>query len=263
MKLFVFIMLSLFFIQSCAAQSELPVGMPEKITVYWNQTGGMSRSYTKIRIDEGILEFEELKGGKTPQKWTAAVSREDLAALYKIFVENKFDTIKNDKREGIVYDAGSESISISLNKLKSFGVTYGKNSPLSGKNLERYQTVKNALGKLIEKYQNDRRKTAGDAENFIQGTWRAAGGDGVRAWFLDWTFADGAFKQIGYPPILQEGKYRVVSSDADRITLELFEQTGTFGTENSELEILVDKPANQLSISGTKVFLRIEPKEIN
>lgn len=128
---------------------------------------------------------------------------------------------------------------------------------------ERYQAVKNALGKLIEKYRSNRSKIAGDAENFIQGTWRAAGGDAVRAWFLDWTFADGTFKQMGYPPILQEGKYRVVSSDADRITLELYEQTGTFGTENSELEILLDKQANQLSISGMKGFLRIAPKESN
>ena len=259
MKLFVLIMSSLFFIQGCAAQSELPAKMPEKITVSWNLTGGMSRSYTKVRIAEGVLEFEELKGGRqNSRKWSAKVSREDLVKLYQTFVENRFDTIKNDKREGIVYDAGSESISISINKLKSFGVTYGKNSPLSGKNLERYQKVKRAIDELIAKYQMSGGADFSDAEDFIHGTWRAAGGDRIRAWFLEWTFADGVFKQAGYPPILQEGKYRIIRADGDRVTLELYEQKGNFGTENRQIEILLDKPANRLAIDGMKNFLRIE-----
>ena len=158
MKLFVIIILSLFLIQGCDAQeTQLPKEMPEKITVYFNEGGGMTRAFKRVTIDEGVLEFEEMNGsGQTPQKWTANVAREDLAKLYKTFVENKFDTIKNDKRQGIVYDAGSESISISLNKLKSFGVTYGKNSPLSGRNLERYQAIRRALDDLIAKYQNEK-----------------------------------------------------------------------------------------------------------
>lgn len=251
-------MLSLFFISGCAAQSKLPAQMPEKITVYWNQSGGMSRSYTKVTIDDGVLEFEELRGGQTPQKWSAAVSRKDLTALYKIFVENKFDTIENDERKGIVYDAGSESISISIDKLKSFGVVYGKNSPLSGKNLERYQKVRRALDDLIAKYQTGGNADLSDAEDFIQGKWRAAGGDAIRAWFIDWTFANGTFKQVGYPPVLQEGKYRVVSADADRITLELYEQKGTFGTENSRLEIALDRSEERLAMDGMKNFSRIK-----
>lgn len=177
MKLFGCLMLSLFFIQGCGAQTELPAEMPENITVYWNISGGMSRSYTKVTIDEGVIEFEELRGAQKPQKWSATISRADLTNLYKIFVENRFDTIENDKRERIVYDAGSESISISINKLKSFGVTYGKNSPLSGKNLERYQKVRSALEKLLAKYRSGG-KTSGGAEDFIQGTWRAAKASG-------------------------------------------------------------------------------------
>jgi hypothetical protein len=157
MKSFVIILVSLFLIQACGAQeTKLPAEMPAKITVYLNESGGMRRAYKKITIDEGVLEIVELKGAQQePQKWSAKVAREDLAKLYKIFVENKFDTIRNDERKGIVYDAGSESISISLNKLKSFGVTYGKNSPLSGENLQRYQAVRRAIGDLIGKYRNE------------------------------------------------------------------------------------------------------------
>jgi len=160
MKLFVIIILSLFLIQACDAQTQLPAEMPEKITVSLSENGGMMRAYKKIRIDNGVLEFEELKGNRqNPQKWSANISREDLAKLYKIFVENKFDTIKNDEREGIVYDAGSERISISINKMKSFGVTYGKNSPLSGKNLARYQAVRRALDNLITQHQTANQTT--------------------------------------------------------------------------------------------------------
>ncbi|HEY0459953.1 MAG TPA: hypothetical protein VGC97_12515 [Pyrinomonadaceae bacterium] len=161
MKLSVIIIFSLFLIQGCEAQTALPREMPENITVYLNESGGMRRAYTKVTIDEGMLEFEQLTGGQaTAQKWSARLAGEDLARLYRVFVENKFDTVKNDERQGIVYDAGSESISISINKLKSFGVTYGKNSPLSGDNLKRYRAVRSALDDLIAKYKNASQPTA-------------------------------------------------------------------------------------------------------
>jgi len=261
MKLFVIIILSLFFIQGCRAQTQLPAEMPENITVYLNQSGGMRRAYKKITIDEGVLEFEELKGGQqAPQKWSVNISREDLVKLYKIFVENKFDTIKNDKREGIVYDAGSESIAISINKLKSFNVIYGKNSPLSGNNLERYQAVRNAIYALITENTSEN-QAMNEAEKYIQGTWYVRGENGRVTWFLKWTFNNGKFKQTGYPPIIQEGKYRVLSSDDENLTLELYEQKGTFGESPRKVEILIDKEASQLTISNTKGFTRTVDKE--
>jgi hypothetical protein len=259
MKLFVITMLSLFLIVGCDAQSQLPVEMPENITVYLDKSGAMRRAYKKITIDDGVLEFEELKGGgQTPQKWSAAVAREDLVKLYKIFVENRFDTIKNDEPKGRAYDAGSESISISINKLKSFDVIYGKNTPLSGNNLERYLAVSKALDDLIAKYQSAA-QTTGENEKFIQGTWRVTGENGGYAWFLEWTFENGSFKQTGYPPIIQEGKYKVLSAAGDQITLELYEQKGTFGEEKRELQISINKPAKQLTIAATKGFSRKAP----
>jgi hypothetical protein len=254
-------MLSLFLIQGCAAQeSRLPKEMPEKITVYLNLTGGMSRSYKRITIDEGVLEFEESKSGRqNPQKRSANISREELAKLYRTFVENRFDTIENDRPKSKAYDAGSESISISLDKLKSFNVIYGKNSPLSGKNLERYEAVRKAIYDLLARSQNGI-QTMNETEQYIQGAWRTAGGDGIRAWFSEWTFANGSFKQTGYPPIVQEGKYRVASVADDRITLTLYDQKGTFGDEERELQILLDKEAKQLTISGMKGFSRVVDK---
>ena len=260
MKLFVIIISSLFLIQGCAAQSQLPAKMPENITVYLNQSGGMRRAYKKITIDEGVLEFEELTGGQAPQKWSANISREELVKLYKTFVENRFDEIKNDERKGTVYDAGSESISISINKLKSFNVIYGKNSPLSGKNLQRYEAVRKAIYDLTAENQSGI-QTMDETEKYIQGRWYVRGMNGRVGWFLEWTFNNGKFKQTGYPPIIQEGKYRVVSQDEDKITLELYEQKGTFGEGTRKVEILIDKEADQLTISNTKGFTRTSEKK--
>ena len=156
MKLFLIIISSLFFVLSCAAQ--LPKEMPEDLIISLHNGGGMTRSYKKIRIDGGVLEYSELTGNREmPGKWSAKIIGEDLARLYKVFVENRFDMIKNDERKGIVHDAGSENISISVRKTRSFHVTYGKNSPLSGNNLLRYQAVSRAIYELVSRYQD--RKT--------------------------------------------------------------------------------------------------------
>ncbi|CAN5210997.1 hypothetical protein BH10ACI1_BH10ACI1_15320 [soil metagenome] len=159
MKIFLMIIFGSFFVQGCTAQSELPKEMPEEISITFSENGGMLRAYKKIKIENGILEFEELKGNEqTPQKWSADVFREDLAKLYNVFVKNKFDTIKNDEREVIVYDAGSETIGISISKSKSFRVTSGENSPLSGNNLKYYQAVGKAIDDLVAECQNRKNK---------------------------------------------------------------------------------------------------------
>lgn len=257
-----FMLLSLFLFGSCEAQTQLPKQMPENVSFSLYQGGGKTRAYKKIRIEEGVLEMEELIGNQgEPQKRSANISEQDLADLYRVFVKNKFDQIKNDERKSIVYDAGSETISISIQKLKSFNVISGKNSPLSGENLRRYQAVKQAFEKLIEKSKNQKDDfqimTTSEAEKFLQGKWRAAGGDNIRAWFLDWTFDNGKFKQVGYPPIQQEGKYKILRAEKEKITLELYEQKGTFGEETETLEIFIDPKTKLLTISQIKNFSRV------
>ena len=247
MKFFWLFVTALFFAPGGAAQeSQLPPQMPEAVAVSFNQTGGMSRSYRRFGIENGNFEFEELKGNQEPpKKWTASVSRAELAKIYRVFVENKFDTIKNDERKGIVYDAGSESISLSAGAGKYFGVTYGKNSPLSGKNLERYQRVKKALDDFVARRQHKKTENSSndnqelsEAEKRIEGDWRAEGNNGRYGWFLEWTFADGNFEQKGYPPIYQAGKYRVIGVRGDKVTLELYDQKGNFGEGKRTVEII-------------------------
>lgn len=109
--------------------------------------------------------------------------------------------------------------------------------------------------------------SAQDDETFIQGKWRLVGefpkdkSGRSRVWFLEWTFADGKFLQTGYPPIKQEGKYRIVKRDEDKLTLELYEQKGTFGTKDRQIEIVIDKKNKRLKIMKQEGFSRVENKK--
>lgn len=135
-------------------KSELPKEMPTETEIRFNQNGGMAPTYKKIKVSGNLLFVEERTfQNRTPQMRYVEIPNEEKSALYQVFVENKFDLIKNDKREGIVYDAPWQNISIRADR-KSFNTSAGANSPLSGINLARYQAVKNAIFKLEEKFKN-------------------------------------------------------------------------------------------------------------
>lgn len=100
--------------------------------------------------------------------------------------------------------------------------------------------------------------TADSLEDFIQGTWRAQGTDpsGRHGWFQEWTFEKGKFNETGYPPLEQKGSYRVLKSERNKLTLELYDRDGTFGTENSQLEIVINKRRGTLKIGTVGPFRR-------
>lgn len=154
MQLFLFILLSSFFTGGCVEQSQLPEKMPEKVSFSFYEGGGKTRFYRRFVIEGTAFEVSETVGEQDePEKWSANISDKYLADLYRSFVENRFDLIKNDARQGTVYDAGSENISISIAEIKSFSVIYSKMSPLSGDNLRRYEKVKEAFHGIWRKYQ--------------------------------------------------------------------------------------------------------------
>ena len=109
--------------------------------------------------------------------------------------------------------------------------------------------------------------SAQDHGTFIQGKWRLEGehpkNESGRAmsWFLEWTFADGKFLQTGYPPIKQEGKYRIVKREENKLTLELYEQKGNFGTKDKQIKIVVDRENEKLKIGNQEGFSRFKNKE--
>jgi hypothetical protein len=95
-------------------------------------------------------------------------------------------------------------------------------------------------------------------EDFIQGMWRLTGESGGHAWFLEWTFDRGRFELKGYPPLAQNGKYRIIKTDGAKLRLELYDQKGNFGTENSEIELVIDKKRDTLMIKGQGPFARVK-----
>lgn len=95
-------------------------------------------------------------------------------------------------------------------------------------------------------------------EDFIQGMWRLTGENGGHAWFLEWSFDRGRFELKGYPPLAQDGKYRIIKTEGHKLTLELYDQRGNFGTENSQLELVIDKKKDTLMIKGQGPFKRAQ-----
>lgn len=95
-------------------------------------------------------------------------------------------------------------------------------------------------------------------EDFIQGMWRLSGENGGYGWYLEWTFHKGTFDLKGYPSLAQGGKYRIIKTDGPKLTLELYDQKGNFGTENSQIEVVIDKKKDSLMIKGQGPFKRAQ-----
>jgi hypothetical protein len=99
-------------------------------------------------------------------------------------------------------------------------------------------------------------------DDAIQGIWYLSGqlpgqdGKPGLSWFLEWTFDHGKFNLNGYPPLHQEGSYRILKTEGNKLTLELYDQKGNFGTDSSRIEIIVDKAKDELKIDEKGPFTR-------
>lgn len=131
-------------------QTKLPKKMPENTVMKWSENGGMAPYWKKIEISGNTIsvEVKEIRD-KKPTKWSTEISQEEKAKIYQVFEENKFDTIRNDKADGITYDAGSEGVYLRAGKI-SKNTSHGDNFPLSGLNKKRYFAVANAIKRFAK-----------------------------------------------------------------------------------------------------------------
>jgi hypothetical protein len=144
--------------------SKLPKEMPADVEMSYHENGGMLNAHKYISVKDDILSYEQkLANERTPQKWTAKISAEDKGKLYRAFVENKFDLIKKDNMEGMVFDAPSRGVSITFGG-QSFHVSSDMNSPLSGDNQTRYSKVADAIMSLASQYSVKAKDTS---ENYV------------------------------------------------------------------------------------------------
>lgn len=101
-------------------------------------------------------------------------------------------------------------------------------------------------------------------DKFIQGTWYYKDAhlnsiSGETFLEIDWTFAGGSFELYSCcfnGRIHQTGRYRIKESDGDVITLELFNIKGGGTRGPAELQIVIDREADTLSIQGAQGFTR-------
>ncbi|MEZ5425679.1 MAG: hypothetical protein R2747_05400 [Pyrinomonadaceae bacterium] len=133
----------------------LPAEMPDNTTMSWSENGGMAPTFKRIEIrGEQLVVTQRTFQDREPKSWYAKISLDDKKIAYRVFYDNKFDLIVNDKREGTVYDAGSEGVSIRAERVSKH-ISSGPNSPLSGRNLSRYEAAAAAVKALAEKYKTD------------------------------------------------------------------------------------------------------------
>lgn len=105
-----------------------------------------------------------------------------------------------------------------------------------------------------------------ESERVMQGTWVMEGGgkNNTPHWYLEWTFDDkGKFSLNGYPQVHQEGSYRVVKTKGNTLTLELFDQKGSFGTDKSQMQVVVDGKQDLLTIKDKGPYRRVVNKTGN
>jgi hypothetical protein len=131
--------------------AELPVEMPRTVEFHYMYHNGQT-ALTKIDVKNGIVEYEHRESMTSwPVKRKRTLSRAELEALYRIFVENRFDEIRNDSPVNNANDTANDRISIDLGPRGYIQVVLDPIvSPLSGDSLKRFEAVKSAMFMLLD-----------------------------------------------------------------------------------------------------------------
>ncbi len=95
------------------------------------------------------------------------------------------------------------------------------------------------------------------AEQYLQGSWIFVldQGQGYTA-FQTWTFDRDRFMVIGYPPLHQSGRYRIIADDGQWLRLRLEQQQGDWGSDDTEIAIVLDRASETLRLDNQGPFTR-------
>jgi len=101
-------------------------------------------------------------------------------------------------------------------------------------------------------------------EQFIQGTWEIAQ-SGADNEFFQWVFNNGLFSREQVidrnNPLYTTGRYRVLQSNGDFLTLELFDYDGdriSYENNPMSIQIVIDRENNTLEITNV-LFVWVAP----
>ena len=131
--------------------SKLPAEMPPTVQFHYMYHNGQM-TLTTIDVKNGIVEYEHRESGMSPTiKRKRTLSSKELEALYRVFVDNRFDLIRNDPRVEYANDTSNDRISIDLGPGSYIQIVFDPiMSPLSGESLKRFEAIKNAMFKLLD-----------------------------------------------------------------------------------------------------------------
>lgn len=100
----------------------------------------------------------------------------------------------------------------------------------------------------------------GNGKSKLEGKWRATGNsDSTHVWFLDYTFSGGNFIKDGYPPLHEEGKFKILREKNDSVIVELTPEKDS-SLSPYETFFLLSKDGNSFRIATT-VFLKVNEEK--
>lgn len=96
-------------------------------------------------------------------------------------------------------------------------------------------------------------RAMGSGEAFLQGTWHHSGTldpdspNGGFSYFIEHAFHKGKYVKKGYPPIYEEGSYRVTEDGNDRVVLEITIKTESGETNKSTMTLTLDRQNGKIN----------------
>lgn len=149
-------LLSLFVLLSvsCNQKARLPKEMPAATEMKYSRSKGRGTPagsvFIQIKGSQIIIE-ENGQTNDERNKFEAEISKEDKEKLYKVFVENDFNSIESEEK---ATDHDSETVSISANGL-SHSVSNGSQYTFKDNNhLERFNRVAQAIQAISNQYKD-------------------------------------------------------------------------------------------------------------
>ncbi len=116
----------------------------------YSDHGGMAPAWLTIEVKDKKLFVKEKKMADVNETLSFCdLSEKEIASLYGVFVENKFDLIENQQPDEVVYDAGSSGLRIAAGEI-SHSVSSGANAPLASSDQVRFGKIRGAFLTLLK-----------------------------------------------------------------------------------------------------------------
>ena len=148
-KKIILVMSLLSIFSSCEAQTKLPKDLPSNAEIIYISEGGFSPSFFRVEIVGLKMKIKKQSAETQNQEITseAELSAAEVQNLYKVFVENKFDSLKPNEDMGVA-DGKSRSIELKFDQNRFYATNGDGVEPPKG-HAERFRKIEDAIGKLI------------------------------------------------------------------------------------------------------------------